>query len=348
MKSAFPMIPLLLFSIASHASDLSVSAAEARIRNLAHARAGALSMHEIGELKDTLAQSGLFKAPRLSKEAIEALGELAFLADADKEFQSDLLNNETQLFQRVGLDVDPCGYANLVDRVDAKNGRPTTFGTLSSSEGAQLSADRRRDITRARRYIGIRQPAGTKCGAARFRDERPPLAMRSPVYPTKPEVRAELVDLYVLDQEARDFDDAGLDDARKKAAYARMQEVDAKVLARFRPIFDKYGIPGNRSVGRFGTLAAWTIIQHAITAPEVMRKGVVDAGKLRANGELGDGPYALLVDRVACVIDHTQQTYGTFPVADAKSPWYCPIKDPAKLNERRASVFMEPVLVEQH
>lgn len=342
MKYGLATILLLLLSRLLHASDMDVSEAETRIQAMARGRTAPLSIAEVGELKSVLQRSGLFRSPRLRPATISALGQLIFMADADKEFQSDVLTGELQLFQRVGIDVDARGYANLVDRVDAKNGRPPTYGWLRDMNDSRLPSDRIRDIEGARRYIGIYSVI-QGAGPAPLSDGSLPLTMRRPVYPTMPSVRAELLDLFALDQHVRDFDDSHLDESEKRAAHARMKEADAQILAQFRPIFEKYGIPGNRAVGRFGTLAAWTIVQHSITAPELMRKAAVDAERLHADGELADGPYALLVDRVACVIEHKPQTYGTFPVGNAKSAWYCPVKNPEQLNERRASVFMEPV-----
>jgi hypothetical protein len=347
MSRAWTMIAALaLLLVAAHASGMDTRTAEAQIRSLAQGRAAPLSAAELDETRRILKRSALLDAPRLDPATLDALGRLIFLADADKAFQSEMLTGERQLFQRIGMDVDAWGYANLVDRVDAKNGRPPTYGTLHAPAASPPSADRLRAVARARRYIGLPGDAAQP-DATRLPDGSLPLAMRHPVYPTLPDVRAELVRLFALDQAAREFDDARLDEAGKKAAYARMERTDAQVLARFRPIFQRYGIPDNRSVGRFGTLAAWTIVQHSITAPALMRKAVADAERLHANGELADGPYALLVDRVACVIDHKPQVYGTFPVGDPKSPWHCPIENPAALDERRASVFMEPLSGEQ-
>jgi hypothetical protein len=342
MKGAFVTLLTLFLAIPCQASELSIQAAEKQIQNMARSGDGPLSPQQISDFKEILKQSKLMSAPRLDHRTIVALGELTFRADEDKDFQEDVLTNEIQIFQRIGMDVDAWGYANLVDRVDVKSGRMPTYGTTWRAKDAPPSADRIREINSARQYIGIRQPFQKTVTTAVSAGRRS-LAMAHPQYPTLPDVRAELIDLYVLDQEVRDFDDSKLDETERKAAHDRMKDADAKILERFRPLFDKYGIPGNRSVGRFGTLAAWTLVQHSISAPDVMRKAVRDAGKLRASGELAAGPYALLVDRVACVIDHKPQTYGTFPIGDASSQWYCPIKDVAKLGERRASVLMEPL-----
>ncbi|WP_238533026.1 hypothetical protein, partial [Rhodanobacter thiooxydans] len=50
-----------------------------------------------------------------------------------------------------------------------------------------------------------------------------------------------------------------------------------------------------------------------------------------------------LVDRVACVIEHKTQLYGTQGSRNSQSYWYCPIADPGEVNNRRAKLLLPPL-----
>jgi hypothetical protein len=252
------------------------------------------------------------------------------------------------LNQRIGIDVDARGFVNLADRINVSHGEDPVYGSTRRNSGSPLTAEQVRNINLARRYQGLTKVEGDKSNAAPFPDEPLPLAMRHPAYPNLPDVRAELFKLMALDQEARQAPIRGASEAEKQAAYQHMGEIDAQVQARFFPIFKKYGFPTNSMVGHSGTLAAWVLIQHAIVEPELMNDAAKQATALHERGELPDGPYALLVDRVACLIEHKPQTYGSFGdrtvQSDPNNPHYCPIEQPvADVNKRRAAIFMAPI-----
>ena len=301
-----------------------------------------LSKDDIAILKALLAQSGLLDSGRLSDTAISTLGTLIARCKSDPTFQVEALSDSGEVFRHIGLDVDPRGFARLRDTISLEHGDPQVYGSIRDSSRNSTEAELR-SIRRARRYIGIFASDADPQNTKPFPEPMIPLAMKAPRRPSLPAVRDEIIRLYEKDQGARDFDYVKLSEDEKKHAIENLDRVTEDVLKDFTKIFDVYGIPDNEKVGRFGTLAAWTIAHHSMSSPDLVRRAVIDARKLFRDGDLPDGPFALLVDRAACLVDHSEQTYGTFPVGLPSSEFYCPIADTEKLNARRATVYLDPV-----
>jgi hypothetical protein len=101
------------------------------------------------------------------------------------------------------------------------------------------------------------------------------------------------------------------------------------------------GWPGRTLVGEEGALAAFLIAQHADREP-VLQRAFLDALRVAvAQGEASEAHLAYLEDRVR-VHAGQAQLYGTqFTVADGEFGPY-PIEDPDRLDERRATVGLEP------
>lgn len=285
-------------------------------------------------LFDTLASSRLLERPRLSPRLIEAVGRLLLRAKGDPARQSTYLDDFPGLWNRIGIDVDPLGLANLEDRVAHSQGQPQVYGTLPQREGDYQGAEATRIYAASRDMLGA--PATTP---ARSDDTPLPLAMEHPVAPTLPDVRAELLRLGRMDQGVRK-DTSNMTPEQVKAMDAEMEKVDAYTLPRVRAIFDRYGLPSPRQVGRAATHSGFLLVQHAIRDPGLMRALVAQADGMRRRGELPAVDYALLVDRVDCVLDRRPQQYGTQGSRDPKSYWYCPIAEPQRVNERRAALHL--------
>ena len=316
---------------------------ELKVQRMAAEWENELSEGQIDTLKTLLENSDLLSESKLEEATINALGQLILACEKNSEFQENLLVGRNFLFQRIGIDVDPRGFATLRDLVSRQHNQAQAYGSLKLDAPGSEDPKRVRSIQRARRYIGIFERANDPTNSKPFASASIPLAMREPRYPTLPDVRKELNALYVLDQQERTIDQRTMDEESRNASDKRMAANDEVVVGRFKKIFDKYGIPNNEEVGRSGTLAAWAIVHHAgITSPEMVHKASAEMRALFLNGELADGPYALFVDRAACVVEHKEQTYGTFPVGSPSDPYYCPIADPLNLNARRASVLFEP------
>jgi len=101
------------------------------------------------------------------------------------------------------------------------------------------------------------------------------------------------------------------------------------------------GWPGHTLVGTDGAEAAWLLAQHADRDPELQRSFLEALRGAVAAGEASRANLAYLEDRVR-VHDGRPQLYGTqFTVTDGEfGP--CPIEDPARLDERRAEVGLDP------
>lgn len=314
----------------AHPPDVAV----ARLQALDATGSGELDADQRRELFDTLSSSRLLERPSLDPAVIERVGRLLFRAKGDPERQSTYLDDFPGLWSRVGIDVDPLGLANLEDRVAHSQGQPQTYGTLPPRKGDYEGAEARRIYAASRDMLGA--PADAPAGP----DESPrPLAMRHPVHPTLPDVRTELLRLGRMDQSVRQ-DTSGMPAERIKAMDAEMEKIDEYTLPRVRAIFDRYGLPSPAQVGRAGTHSAFLLIQHAVRDPGLMRAAVAQADALRRRGELPAVDYALLIDRVDCVLDHRPQRFGTQGSRDPKSHWYCTIDDPQHVNERRATLHL--------
>jgi len=296
---------------------------------------GELSEAQAKAFYDMLAESRLLDRPKLSSRVIEDIGDIIVRTNIDDERQQKYVDGFGGLWSRIGIDVDPMGFANLEDRLARKQGKPQSFGTLVRSNADYADVDAQRIYAAAREMIGM-DPKGAVSPV----QGKANLSMAKPVYPELPIVRAELLRLGDMDQEVRREPPGGFKGEEEKAFVKRMQETDAYTLPKMRSTFDEYGIPSARQVGRSGTHAAFLLIQHAISDPSLMRSAVPLVKRLRDRGDLPGIDYALLADRVDCVLDHRPQQFGTQGNRNPKSPWFCPIDAPEYVNQRRASIYL--------
>jgi hypothetical protein len=347
------LIFLLTFPAFLQAKNVSNEASEVaqkKIKLFAYESTKPLSLEEIGEIRHVIEQSRVLEMPRLDKATINALGVLLLRANADHAFQDECAGEYDfqGLWSRIGIDVDPRGYAYLSDQISISRGEKQQYGFILPGPGAPpFTEDQRRGFSLNRNRIGIQLYVPGQTSAELVTPAAPSLAMAEPHYPTTPELRAKLLSLVQMDQAARDEPSHSMTDAESKAFYAHMLAVDAANLPQIQAIFDKYGFPTAEMVGRSGVLAAFLLVQHAIQAPALMSRAATEAAPLMQRGDLPYMNYALLVDRVACVIDHRPQTFGTQGTRIPKSFWYCPIAEPQDVNERRAKLFLEPLSHEQ-
>lgn len=103
------------------------------------------------------------------------------------------------------------------------------------------------------------------------------------------------------------------------------------------------------SISTFGAIAddqAWLIVQHADLQPEFQRMVLARLEKLYPSGETKPANYAYLYDRVAtnAPTPGQLQRYGTQGKCVGVALWEPnPIEDPDKVDERRATVGLEPM-----
>lgn len=117
---------------------------------------------------------------------------------------------------------------------------------------------------------------------------------------------------------------------------------DARNLPRVTAIIDKYGWPGKRLAGSSGSLAAFLVIQHSNLA--TMQKYLPTMRAAAAEGELAKQNLALVEDRVL-TFQAKPQLYGSqyrYDEATGK-PEFFSIADEAHVDERRASMGLEPL-----
>ena len=126
-------------------------------------------------------------------------------------------------------------------------------------------------------------------------------------------------------------------------AVARQDSVFKVNLEWMRLVLAQYGWPGRRLVGDEGSHGAWLLLQHADrdtalqhTAMQLLETAVRDNDASRRD-------LAYLTDRVRAA-EGRLQVYGTQLQYDSRgcaSPK--PSEEPAQLDARRASVWLEPV-----
>lgn len=122
----------------------------------------------------------------------------------------------------------------------------------------------------------------------------------------------------------------------------QMQRADAHNLPRVTAIIDKYGWPGKTLVGSSGSLTAFLVIQHSNLA--TMQKYLPLMRQAAAKGELAKQNLALVEDRVLTFQDKPQ-LYGSQYRRNETTgqPEFFPIADEAHIDERRASMGLEPL-----
>lgn len=103
------------------------------------------------------------------------------------------------------------------------------------------------------------------------------------------------------------------------------------------------GWPGRAAVGEEAARAAFLILQHAISRPDLQRRGLallLDAIPL---GQANALDAAYLADRIA-MFEGNEQTFGTqFDWDENGQLSPAPTRDPASLDDRRASVGLPPM-----
>lgn len=106
-------------------------------------------------------------------------------------------------------------------------------------------------------------------------------------------------------------------------------------------VVDLHGWPGQSLVGQQGAAAAWLLAQHADREPGFQRRCLELMTAMPA-GEVEPGHIAYLTDRVL-LAEGASQIYGTQmgQVDGAYQP--CDLADPENVDERRASVGLQPL-----
>jgi hypothetical protein len=125
--------------------------------------------------------------------------------------------------------------------------------------------------------------------------------------------------------------------------HSRMKAVHTRNAKRLKQIIAQYGWPGRTLVGEDGMIAAWFIVQHAISDPPFQRQVLQLLKDKLAEGEVSAQSVAFLEDRI-CVFKGRPQIYGTQFEPDDRGMYHpSTIGDSEHVNERRSAVGMNSI-----
>ena len=123
----------------------------------------------------------------------------------------------------------------------------------------------------------------------------------------------------------------------------RMAAVHGKKALRLQEIMAQIGWPTKRVVGQRAAEAAWLIAQHAIAHPQFQRSCLELLTAAAREHLVPAWQPAMLEDRIR-VFEGRPQLYGTQLEPDEHGNMRpCTIEDPARVDERRRAVNLEPL-----
>lgn len=125
--------------------------------------------------------------------------------------------------------------------------------------------------------------------------------------------------------------------------HPRMEEVHLRNATRLAGILDQYGWPDASRFGEDGQDAAWLILMHSISVPDLMRRGRSLLAEAVQRAAAPPAILARLDDRIR-TLEGLPQLYGTTLDWDDEgrlSP--LPIDAPGAVDERRAAVGLAPL-----
>ena len=122
----------------------------------------------------------------------------------------------------------------------------------------------------------------------------------------------------------------------------KMEAVHLENAALLDQVFDAIGWPGRSLFGEDGAGAAFLILQHAISRPDLQRRGLELLLEAIPRGDANALDAAYLSDRIA-VFEGRPQLFGTqFDWFDGElSP--APLAEPDEVDTRRANVGLPPL-----
>lgn len=118
--------------------------------------------------------------------------------------------------------------------------------------------------------------------------------------------------------------------------HPRMEAVHLRNAARLDGILDDHGWPDSKRFGEDGEDAAWMILMHSISAPDVMRRGRALLAEAVERGGAAPHRLARLEDRIR-TLEGIPQIYGTiFDWDDEGRLSPLEVEDRDGVDERRA------------
>jgi len=157
---------------------------------------------------------------------------------------------------------------------------------------------------------------------------------------------AELLEMSQKDQGIRNESSFIFENWKNTTTYPEIRkliikcfDVDETNTAKMKEIIANYGFPAKSLVGLMGTQAAWLLVQHADHDPGFQEQCLILMEEALKQDEVVASNVAYLTDRVR-VSQVLPQVYGTQWSFNNKPQ---PIQDKDRVNERRASVGLEPI-----
>lgn len=124
--------------------------------------------------------------------------------------------------------------------------------------------------------------------------------------------------------------------------HPEMEAVHLRNATLLEEVLDAIGWPGRARLGDDGAAAAFIVLQHAISRPDLQRRGLAMMLEAIPRGEASMMDAAYLSDRIA-VFEGRPQLYGT------QFDWFggelapAPIAEPDEVDARRAAVGLPPL-----
>jgi len=158
---------------------------------------------------------------------------------------------------------------------------------------------------------------------------------------TNSALREELLKMLEVDQKARQECVKGNADEQMKCFIETLEKVDKPNTARLNEIFNQYGFPTQKAVGKEGVQAFMIMLQH--TPDESLRqKCLKPITKAFKRWEIPPQDYANYVDRLL-VHQKKPQIYGSnFDMKDGKLVM-SKVKDRKNLDKRRKKIGLPPI-----
>ena len=163
-----------------------------------------------------------------------------------------------------------------------------------------------------------------------------------------PKLQARLLEWVKSDQAVRNGLTVEImaDPLKAKRIMRRMHDVDERNYRRIKSVIDEFGFPTRKMVGGDGSGAAFLFVQHQTFHPEFQQFVLNIMAPLAKRGDVDQGQYALLLDRVLIEGQHKPQRYGTqFKLTGDRRMEMEPVEDIEHLDERRAELGLESIAI---
>jgi hypothetical protein len=154
-------------------------------------------------------------------------------------------------------------------------------------------------------------------------------------------LRGELVAMQAEDHRVRD--ELAAEGILGEGYEPRMERVHLHNAARLESIVAEFGWPGRALVEEDGAEAAWQILQHAISRPDLMRAYLPLLNQAAKKGDIPEWQPAYVLDRIR-FFEGKPQVYATQYDWDEQGfSQLWTVEEPEGVNDRRRSVGLPPL-----